>query len=529
MKEEKTYDYIVVGGGTSGTILANRLSRNPQNSVLLIESGKKPQNFWINMPAGVSRLIFPGTYNWGFNTEAEPHLKGRSIYAPRGRGLGGSSLINGMAYFQGQPEDFDAWHAQGCTGWDWAHIQPLYRKVQAVDAQGSGLHVAAPRYVHPASHDFIASVQQLGVPLNTDFNASTTDGAGVIPFSIQNGVRHNGHRAFIAPVQGQRSNLEVMTDAQAERILLEGNRAVGVALVLDCVQLTVRSRKEVVVSAGAFGSPQLLLKSGIGDAAYLQAQGIAVTAHLPGVGQNLQDHMYIHHTYACTPASSLNAEFRGLNAIWHGMNYVFRKQGPLTSGASQAVAFVRSSDAVDRPDLQICYRPVSWVFDQHGTMQIGKTPEMTVSVCNLRPTSRGQILLGKKGAPKDIQIFANYLSTENDQDIAVRSVKQTRAIFKVGPVAERVTQEITPGSAVQSDAEILDYVRNTAQSMHHWAGTCKMGADAQAVVDPELRVYGIQGLRVADASIIPNIVSANTNAVSYVIGEKAAELILSAP
>lgn len=526
MTQEKTYDYIVVGGGTSGTILANRLSKNPNQSVLLIESGRAPKNFWINMPAGVSRLIFPGRYNWGFNTEAEPHLLGRSIYAPRGRGVGGSSLINGMAYFQGQPEDFDAWHAQGCTGWDWTHIQQLYRKVLAVDPEGGGLYVAAPSYVHPSSHDFIASAHQLGVPLNADFNASTTDGAGVIPFSIKQGVRHSGHRAFIAPVRN-RSNLEVMTNAQVERIVLEGTRAVGVELVRDGVKRTVRSRKEVVVCAGAFGSPQLLLKSGIGDADYLQAQGIAVAAHLPGVGQNLQDHMYIHHTYACTPASSLNAEFRGLSAIWHGMNYVFRKQGPLTSGASQAVAFVRSSDAVDRPDLQICYRPVSWVFDQNGTMQIGKTPEMTVSVCNLRPTSRGQVLLGKNGGGKDIQIFANYLATENDQDIAVRAVKQTRAIFKVGPVAQRVKQEMTPGQAVQSDADILDYIRSSAQSMHHWAGTCKMGVDAQAVVDPQLRVYGIQGLRVADASIIPNIVSANTNAVSYVIGEKAAEMILS--
>lgn len=527
MQIEKTYDYIIVGAGTTGCILANRLSKNPNHQVLLLEAGEAPRNFWINMPAGVSRLIFPGKFNWGFNTQPEPFLKGRSIYAPRGRGLGGSSLINGMAYFKGQPQDFDHWQQQGCTGWGWDQIARLYQQVQTPQADGSGLQVTAPGYVHPASMDFVASAQQLGVPHNADFNASTTDGAGVIHFSVKQGVRHSSYKAFIEPLGGRRSNLEVMTRAQAQHVVLEGNKAVGVQLLRDGTSITVRCKGEVIVAAGAFGSPQLLLQSGIGDGAQLQSHGVEVATHLPSVGQNLQDHMYIHHTYGCTADSSLNAEFRGMHAIWHGMNYVFRKKGPLTSGASQSVAFVKSGEDIDRPDLQICYRPVSWVFDQHGTMEIGKTPEMTVSVCNLRPTSRGKVMLSQDSGAQGIAIYANYLSTENDQDIAVRAVKKVRSIFKVGPIAQRVTSEITPGQNIQSDEEILDYVRGSAQSMHHWAGTCKMGVDPAAVVDPQLRVYGVNGLRVADASIIPNIVSANTNAVAYVIGEKAAEMILA--
>lgn len=527
MTEQSSYDYIVVGAGTTGCILANRLSQDKQNKVLLIEAGDDPKSFWIDMPAGVSKLIFPGKFNWGFNTQPEPHLNNRSIYAPRGRGLGGSSLINGMAYFKGQPEDFNAWENQGCIGWGWKDISYLYALVEKITSDGTGLSVTPPKYVHPASNDFVTASHQIGAPLNPNFNTSTTDGAGIINFSIKDGTRHSAYKAFIEPIRNSRPNLEIITGADAQKILWQGRQAVGIEVINQGQLKRLQCRGEVILAAGAFGSPKLLMQSGVGNGEQLQAHGIELTHHLPGVGENLQDHMYIHHTYACDNKSSLNADFRGVNAMTHGINYVLRKKGPLTSGASQAVAFVRSSENIERPDLQICYRPVSWVFDQHGTMEIGKTPEMTVSVCNLRPTSRGRVSLCDDWKKHGISIYANYLSTDNDQEVAIRSVKKVRSIFQKNPLSSRVTSEVSPGISVKSDLEILDYVRGSAQSMHHWAGTCKMGIDEKSVVDSQLRVYGTKNLRVADASIIPNIVSANTNAVSYVIGEKAAQMILS--
>ncbi|RYY70206.1 MAG: GMC family oxidoreductase, partial [Comamonadaceae bacterium] len=287
----------------------------------------------------------------------------------------------------------------------------------------------------------------------------------------------------------------------------------------------VKAKAEVILCAGAFGSPQILLNSGIGPAADLQAAGIPVRHALPGVGRNLQDHMYIHHTFGCDAPSSLNADFRGLRAILHGMRYLLTKQGPLTTGASQACVFMRSSEAVNRPDLQICFRPVSWSFTPQGTMEIGRRPELTVSVCNLRPHSRGRVTVAGDDPFAAPRIHANYLSTDWDRDVAVKAVRHVRSIFEHAPLKERVSAEIAPGPKVRSDAEILDYVRNTAQSMHHWAGTCKMGQDPDAVVDAQLRVHGVRGLRVADCSVLPNIVSANTNAVSFVVGEKAATLL----
>jgi choline dehydrogenase len=327
-------------------------------------------------------------------------------------------------------------------------------------------------------------------------------------------------------VQKQRPNLTVLTGAQVARVLLDDQRtATGLELRVDGQLRQVRCRSEVILSAGAFGSPQILLNSGIGPADALQAAGIPVRHALAGVGRNLQDHLYIHHTFGCDDASSLNAQFRGARAILHGMRYLLTRKGPLTTGASQACVFMRSSDAVNRPDLQICFRPVSWVFTPAGSMEIGRQPEFTVSVCNLRPQSRGRVTVAGGDPFAAPRIYANYLSTPGDQDVAVKSVRHVRSIFTRQPLAGRVTAEVAPGPRAQSDEQILQYVRDTAQSMHHWAGSCRMGSDTEAVVDPQLRVHGVRGLRVADCSVVPSIVSANTNAVSFVIGEKAATLI----
>jgi choline dehydrogenase len=523
------YDTIVVGAGTAGCLLANRLSENTGRSVLLVEAGPRPRSLWVDMPAGVSKLIFPGPLNWGFQTEPEAELKNRRVYAPRGRGLGGSSLINGMAFFRAQPQDYDDWQALGIEGWGWQDVLPLYKKLEQREHASSAqrgttgeIRITDPRYVHPATHAVIEAGKAHGIAYNPDFNASSADGIGMIQFNIKNGARHSADKAFLYPVLKDRPNLQVLTGAQVARVRFDGRRATGIDVVVDGTQQTIDCRGEVILCAGAFGSPQILMNSGVGAGDALQALGIPVVHDLPGVGQNLQDHLYIHHTFGCDAASSLNADFRGLKSLWHGARYLLTRRGPLTTGASQACAFVKSSDEVTRPDLQICFRPVSWVFEPDGTMVIGKTPELTVSVCNLRPDSRGSVQLAGSdplGAPK---IFANYLSSERDQDIAVKAVRKVRGIFQHAPLASRISEERVPGPAAQTDAQILDYVRGSAQSMHHWAGTCQMGTGADAVVDARLRVHGLDNLRVADASILPRIVSANTNAVTFMVAEKAA-------
>lgn len=525
----QSFDTIIVGAGTAGCLLANRLSKNSSRSVLLIEAGDTPRNLWIPIPAGVSRLIFPGKYNWGFHTAPEPELKNRKIYAPRGRGLGGTSLINGMAFFRGQPEDYDSWKDLGLEGWSWTDTEPLYRRLENWRGDKSSMrgldgeiHITESPYLHPVSRKFIDAGISMGLPENKDFNAYGTSGIGIIQFNIKDGIRHSSDRAFLNAAVKKRKNLTILTNARVRRICLEDKRAVGVELICNGITQTIRCRKEIILSAGTFGSPHILMNSGIGDGTELAKHGIAVRHHLSGVGRNLQDHFYVNHAYSCTAGSSMNGQLRGWRLLLNGARYLLTRRGPLAMGASQACAFLASGVGEARPDVQVSFRPVSWIFNPDGTLTIGKKPELTVTVCNLRPKSRGQISLASADPLAPPRIQANYLSDEYDRRVMVQAVRKVRNLFKQGPLASVITGEIAPGERYQSDEEITDYLRENGQSMHHWAGSCAMGKDTSAVVNDRLQVIGIDGLCVADCSVIPRIVSGNTNAVSFLVAEKAA-------
>jgi choline dehydrogenase len=528
---DQAFDYIVVGGGSAGCVIAARLSEDPSVSVLLLEAGPAPNSPWIRIPAGVSRLMFPGPMNWGYSTEPEPHLDGRRIYAPRGRTLGGSSAINGMAYVRGHPEDYDVWRQLGNRGWSWNEVLPYFRKSQHFEGTPGALHgrdgelwVSAPIVKHPSTLDFIASGAALGLPEKTDLNDEQQEGVGFLHFTIQGGQRHSTADAFLAKAR-HRPNLRVETDAPAKKILFAGKRAQAVIYRKGDVLHRVDARREIVLCGGTINSPKLLMLSGIGPAAQLAAHGIEIVAGLEGVGKNLQDHLYTNLTFRVTPESSLNQELRGIRKFAHGLQYVVQRRGILTMGTSQAGAFVRAMPGASRPDIQIMFRPVSWEFDPRGVLLIGRDPAVTVSHCPLRPQSRGRIELRSADDRDPPRIFANYLDQMYDRQATVAGVRYIRRLLGTPPLADRVVAETIPGAQADSDEDILAFARRTAQSMHHWAGTCRMGQDGGAVVDEELRVHGVEGLRVADASVMPNIPSGNTNAPTIMVAEKAADMI----
>jgi choline dehydrogenase len=524
------YDYVIVGAGSSGCVVASRLSEDPQTRVLLIEAGGNMDNFWVNTPAGMAKLFGSERFNWRFKTEPVPTLDGRQVQWDRGKGLGGSSSINGMIYMRGQPEDYNQWARLGNAGWGWDDVLPYFKRSENNARGANAFHgdqgplcVTDPVEVHPAVQDFISACVNTGIPQSDDLNAPPHPSVGLRQYTIKSGQRHSTYKAFIAPVR-HRSNLTILTGAHVARVLLDGHEATGIELLEGRQRRTIQAAREVILSAGALASPQLLMLSGIGEAAQLQRHGIEVQRELPGVGRNLQDHWYTSFAWRCTPGSSVNHRMSGLRKYLEGVRYVLTHGGYLALGAAPVTAYARSEP--DRQaDLQLSFNPMSFSATLSGEVAADGYPGVSASVVLLTPASRGHMELTSSDPLQAPRFHPNYFSDESDARRQIAGMRMLRQIIQTPPLGQRIVEEMKPGAACNSDEHLFDYLKRYGGTGWHMVGTCKMGSDDQAVVDARLRVHGIRRLRVIDASIMPTIPTGNTNAACIMIGEKGADMI----
>src|SRR3984885_3155920 len=528
--EAVEFDYVIVGAGSAGCVLANRLSADGRNSVLLLEAGPKDTNLWIHVPLGYGKLFKEKTVNWMYQTEPEPGLDGRTVFQPRGKVLGGSSSINGLLYVRGQHEDYDRWRQRGNSGWGYDDVLPYFKKAEdqqrgADDYHGAGgpLPVSDLGHPDPLSAAFIDAAAESGLPLNPDFNGAAQEGAGFFQTTTRHGRRASTAVAYLRPAKG-RKNLQVETAALAQRILFEGRRAVGVEYSTARGRRTARARKEILVASGAYNSPQLLQLSGVGPADLLRKHGIDVVLDAPGVGHDLQDHMQVRIVTRCTKPITLNDTVNHpVRRMLAGARYAALRTGWLTIAAGTSGAFFKTNPRLVTPDVQIHFLPFS--TDKMGE-KLHSFSGLSASVCQLRPESRGSLRIrsADPAAPPEIRI--NYLATETDRTAFIEGIKILRKILAAPALKSYVVGEVEPGPKVVSDEDILNFCRQRGSTVYHPTSTCRMGNDPLAVVDQRLRVRGLEGLRVVDASVMPDLMSGNTNAPTIMIAEKASDMIL---
>jgi choline dehydrogenase len=530
IRDKARFDYIVVGAGSAGCVLANRLTESGRHRVLLIEAGGHDHHIWIHIPLGYGKLFDNAKVNWLYKTEPEPELNNRQIIQPRGKVLGGSSSINGLLYVRGQHADYDHWRQLGNAGWGFADVLPYFRRAEdqqrgADDFHGAGgpLAVSDVSEPHPLCEAFIDAAQQAGMPRNDDFNGATQEGAGYFQLTAKNGRRWSTAVGYLRQAQ-RRRNLAVASNALASRILFAGRRAVGVQYHQHGMLRTAYADGEVIVSGGAFNSPQLLQLSGLGPAKVLRDLGIEVIADLPGVGADLQDHLQIRMQYRCTEPITMNDVLHSWrHRTSAGLRYVLFRKGLLAIGAGYAGGFFRTSPLAATPDVQVHF--IIFSADTAGAV-LHSFPGFITSVCQLRPESRGFVHIKSADPRKAPAIQPRYLSSPTDRDTVVAGIKLLRRIMSQPAMRRYIAEERAPDPHCTSDAELLAFARATGTTVFHPTSTCRMGPDSTAVVDERLRVHGIERLRVVDGSIMPTVVSGNTNAAIVMIGEKGADMIL---